>query len=273
MFSPSVADRDADGQIEFFGGPSKRVAGPNLYRMFGYNEDTSKVENWPKDRVLKENSLILDIDSDQSPEIISYYENKIYAYSLEGNILDGFPKLLDGDTIKGIGVDDLNNDGNIEMYAFISGATNKGYDNLIYLWQLGKINKESEHWPKYLHDPQHTGCYKCDENYLCGDADGDGIVNIADVTYLIQYIFVDGSPAPSPLLAGDADNNAVVQISDAVYLIQYIFNGGPAPCEVPRSWNAGNYNGMSEEEVNLYLQQKQNPVEQPVKKTPSRALV
>jgi hypothetical protein len=70
---------------------------------------------------------------------------------------------------------------------------------------------------------QHCG------NELCGDADGSSNVDIADVVYLIAYIF-SGGPAPSPLLAGDANCDGAVDIADAVYLIAYIFSGGPEPC-------------------------------------------
>lgn len=71
--------------------------------------------------------------------------------------------------------------------------------------------------------------------FICGDADGNALINIADAVYLVSYIFGGGSP-PDPLLAGDADCNAIVNIADAVYLISYIFGGGPAPCEAcPRS--------------------------------------
>ena len=66
-------------------------------------------------------------------------------------------------------------------------------------------------------------------DYLCGDADGDGSVNIADVVFLLEYIFSDGA-APSPLAAGDANCDNGVNIADCVYLIAYIFSGGPAPC-------------------------------------------
>ena len=65
--------------------------------------------------------------------------------------------------------------------------------------------------------------------YVCGDADGNGIVTISDVVYLINYIFV-GGPAPDPEIAGDVDCNGILTISDAVYTINYIFGGGPAPC-------------------------------------------
>jgi hypothetical protein len=63
----------------------------------------------------------------------------------------------------------------------------------------------------------------------CGDADGEGTVDIADVVYLIAYIFSSG-PAPMPLTAGDADCDGGITIADAVYLVAYIFSGGPAPC-------------------------------------------
>ncbi len=65
--------------------------------------------------------------------------------------------------------------------------------------------------------------------YVCGDADSDQAVNVADAVYLINYIF-KGGPAPDPLDAGDANCDGAVNVADAVYLINYIFKGGPEPC-------------------------------------------
>jgi len=65
--------------------------------------------------------------------------------------------------------------------------------------------------------------------FVCGDADGNGIVEITDAVFLLDYIFSSGS-APEPLEAGDADCNGIIEISDAVYLITYIFVSGPSPC-------------------------------------------
>ncbi|MCK4856484.1 MAG: hypothetical protein KAT58_00785 [candidate division Zixibacteria bacterium] len=62
---------------------------------------------------------------------------------------------------------------------------------------------------------------------LCGDADGNGVVNIGDVAYLIAYIFAAGS---APTAAADVDCDNMVNISDVVYLISFIFAAGPAPC-------------------------------------------
>jgi len=64
--------------------------------------------------------------------------------------------------------------------------------------------------------------------YIRGDANGDGVIDIADVVYLINYLFIDG-PAPDPLWVGDANCDDVVNIADVVYLINYLFTGGPPP--------------------------------------------
>ncbi len=71
--------------------------------------------------------------------------------------------------------------------------------------------------------------YETVPTYLCGDANGDGAIDISDAVFLIQYIFAGGQ-APNPIAAGDANCDQAVDISDVVYLIQYIFAGGPAPC-------------------------------------------
>jgi hypothetical protein len=71
--------------------------------------------------------------------------------------------------------------------------------------------------------------YDCSGTFIHGDADGSRDITIADVVYLISYIF-SGGPAPNPLAAGDADCSGDINIADAVYLIAYIFSGGPAPC-------------------------------------------
>jgi hypothetical protein len=66
--------------------------------------------------------------------------------------------------------------------------------------------------------------------FVCGDANGDGQINVADAVFLITYIF-KGGPAPDPLEAGEVNCDGNINIGDAVYLINYIFKGGPAPCE------------------------------------------
>ena len=65
-----------------------------------------------------------------------------------------------------------------------------------------------------------------------GDVNADGIVNVNDVVYLINYLFVPASPPPVPLEAGDATCDGIINVNDVVYLINYLFvPGSPPPCD------------------------------------------
>ena len=64
--------------------------------------------------------------------------------------------------------------------------------------------------------------------FLPGDVTSNDAVDIADVVYLINYIFIGGYP-PSPLKVGDVNRNCVVDLEDVVYLINYLFLNGPPP--------------------------------------------
>ena len=64
--------------------------------------------------------------------------------------------------------------------------------------------------------------------YERGDVNGDGIINIGDVVYLILYLYRGGDP-PVPLEAGDANCDGIVNIADVVYLVNYLYRGGDPP--------------------------------------------
>jgi hypothetical protein len=93
-------------------------------------------------------------------------------------------------------------------------------DSMVYWWKVraqdkwGETRWSNEIWSFDL------------ENY--GDANGDGQINISDVVFLINYLFI-GGPAPLPLSAGDTNGDCMVDIADVVYLINYLFSGGTAP--------------------------------------------
>ncbi|UCD63848.1 MAG: immune inhibitor A [Candidatus Zixiibacteriota bacterium] len=61
-----------------------------------------------------------------------------------------------------------------------------------------------------------------------GDADGSGVVDQADVAYLIEFLH-KGGPAPDPIEAGDADGDGDVDGDDFKYLIEYLHKDGPEP--------------------------------------------
>lgn len=71
------------------------------------------------------------------------------------------------------------------------------------------------------------------ESFVCGNIDGDpaGEVNVADLTYLVSFLFL-GGPAPQPMASGNVDclGGDTPNIADLTYLVNFLFRGGPAPC-------------------------------------------
>ena len=61
---------------------------------------------------------------------------------------------------------------------------------------------------------------------LRGDVNGDGVVNMDDVSYLVANLYAAG---PAPIGAADANMDGVVDVGDAFFLINYLISGGPAP--------------------------------------------
>lgn len=65
--------------------------------------------------------------------------------------------------------------------------------------------------------------------FPCGDANGSGFVDIDDVIFMADYLFVGGNRPPSIDIC-DMNCNERLDIDDIVYLIDYLFTAGPAPC-------------------------------------------
>jgi hypothetical protein len=59
-----------------------------------------------------------------------------------------------------------------------------------------------------------------------GDANGDGLLDVADVFYVINFLFASG---PQPLGPADVTGDGHVDIADVFYLINNLFAGGPSP--------------------------------------------
>ena len=68
-----------------------------------------------------------------------------------------------------------------------------------------------------------------------GDIDHSGgaePINIADLVYLVDYMFNEG-PQPICLEEADMDATGEINIADLVYLVDYMFNQGPEPVPCP----------------------------------------
>jgi hypothetical protein len=68
---------------------------------------------------------------------------------------------------------------------------------------------------------------------MYGDVNWDGIVNIIDVVYLINYLYKHG-PSPMPVLeVGNANCDGMINILDVVSIINYIYKGAGPLCDNP----------------------------------------
>lgn len=63
---------------------------------------------------------------------------------------------------------------------------------------------------------------------ICGDVNGDTVVDQGDFIYLGNYLFL-GGPPPVSMWAADVNGDGLVDQSDFIYLGNYLFLGGPPP--------------------------------------------
>ena len=66
------------------------------------------------------------------------------------------------------------------------------------------------------------------QSSLSGDANQDGVVDVGDAVFLLNYLFKNGLP-PQPPGRGDANGDCTVDLGDAIHLLNYLYKGGPGP--------------------------------------------
>lgn len=101
-------------------------------------------------------------------------------------------------------------------------------DSTRYYWRVNALRLDDMATTPY--SEVYTFSREFEPDYICGDADGSGGVDIDDIVYLIVHVF-QGGPAPDPVEAGDVNCSGGIDIDDIVYLIQHVFQGGNDPCD------------------------------------------
>jgi len=64
--------------------------------------------------------------------------------------------------------------------------------------------------------------------YICGDTNGDEIIDLGDVLHLVSYLY-KGGPDPDPKAAGDANGDGMLDLGDVLFLVSYLYKGGLSP--------------------------------------------
>ena len=68
----------------------------------------------------------------------------------------------------------------------------------------------------------------CDAYYGNSDCNGDELVNIFDVTFVISFLYL-GGPPPNPVWVADVNNDSAINIFDVTDLISFLYLGGSEP--------------------------------------------
>ena len=80
-----------------------------------------------------------------------------------------------------------------------------------------------------VHEPTVTPCEGGGEGqFRRGDANADGILNITDGVFVLNYLFLGGT-APTCQDSADANDDSQLNITDGVFILNYLFLGGTTP--------------------------------------------
>jgi hypothetical protein len=66
------------------------------------------------------------------------------------------------------------------------------------------------------------------QQYVVGDATGDGVIDISDLGMIVDFLFSFG-PSPDPVGRGDADCSGNIDIADLSALVDFLFSNAPQP--------------------------------------------
>jgi len=182
--------------------------------------------------------VLADVNGDCNLDIVARagcalstgYE-RVFAWDYDGNPIPGWP--LYASNVESPVTEfpytpvmaDLDRDGKLDM-VLVTDWPNYG----LISWEFDThYDSTHMHWPKYMHDQHNSGIFR-KEDYTAqrGDVNKDGLIELGDIVYLINYVYKNGT-APSPLVLGDVTCDGNVDLGDVVYLITYLYKNGPLP--------------------------------------------
>ncbi|HWR84189.1 MAG TPA: S8 family serine peptidase [Candidatus Deferrimicrobium sp.] len=108
----------------------------------------------------------------------------------------------------------------LDRYAF--GSQSNSVDSSSGVYQLTLTSDDFNYQP-VVYAGQIRSIY-----VLRGDVDHTLTHNVADISFLVAYLF-QGGQEPVSFQAGDANRNFAINVDDLTYMVAYLFQGGPPP--------------------------------------------
>jgi len=165
--SPSLADFNRDGYLEI---ATSRLG----FDSYILDHKANVLPGWPRQTVWNDyySTIAGDMNGDGIPEIITTagngippYSGGVYAWNVNGTLLDGFPKVTESDAQAPAALDDIDNDGRVDLLASsdFDNDAQTGRSKMrgtIYAWDTNGIyNADKMPWPTFHHDNGRTGLY------------------------------------------------------------------------------------------------------------------
>jgi hypothetical protein len=146
---PSFADLDDDGLYEIIFNSKEKIEALNF--------NGSKVSNFPilpilhTDETLVGTPIIFDLSNDGNNDIVVVTsQGQVFAYDLDGKIVDGFPTSLGGRVSLTSVAEDFDNDNSIELISMNDNGE-------MFSWQLNASRTETVlWWNQYNADPTNN---------------------------------------------------------------------------------------------------------------------
>ncbi|MBL7147867.1 MAG: VCBS repeat-containing protein [Nanoarchaeota archaeon] len=163
--------------------------------------------------------IIGDIDGDNSLDILVTSVEEINAFDNQGQIIGGFPLEINLSTeASSPTIADIDNDGNIEIINGINSASYLDSTIVIYVWDVDSVYNSIAPWPMFQHDPQHTGRYPKNLEFIKSKIQNTGTNNIQGYLLMKVEKLVEGFWQDYQIVVNDLQTSNLRTIEGNSYL-------------------------------------------------------